>query len=376
MNDFLDYFTPRQPAMTRHLRELVALESPTTDKAAVDRLGARLAGELRELGAAVSVAAQPATGDHIVARWGDAAQPGLLILCHIDTVWDLGTLERRPCAERDGRLYGPGAYDMKAGVVIVLHALAGLRELGRWPDAPLTVLLTTDEERGSRTSRTLIEDEARRSRQVFCMEPALSNGAVKTFRKGTGLYRVSVQGRASHAGADHQAGVNAIEELALQIVRLQRMTSYERGTTLNVGVVSGGTRTNVVPERAECWVDLRVTTREEGERMHQALLALQPHLAGALVEVTGNLNRPPMERNALMLDTFDRAAAVARQMGLTLEQGESGGGSDANFTAALGVPTLDGLGALGNGAHAVDEHVVLASLPRRAALLAGLLLGM
>jgi glutamate carboxypeptidase len=179
---------------------------------------------------------RPATGDHVVARWGGATpeQPGLLILCHIDTVWDLGTLERQPCAERDGRLYGPGAYDMKAGVVIVLHALAALRELGRWPDAPLTVLLTSDEERGSRTSRALIEDEARRSRQVFCMEPALSNGAVKTFRKGTGLYHVNVQGRASHAGADHQAGVNAIEESPCRSRSAHDV--YERGTTLNVGV--------------------------------------------------------------------------------------------------------------------------------------------
>jgi glutamate carboxypeptidase len=401
--DWMPFFNTaaRGQAMSDLLRTLVEHESPTTSKASVDRLGSLLAERLHDLGAEVVFDRQESVGDHVVARWArwarwagqpsaerpaaesvaaDAAEPqraqGALILCHMDTVWDLGTLARQPCAIHEGRLYGPGVYDMKASIVIVLAALDGLRELGRWPAGPLTVLVTSDEERGSRTSRALIEAEAARSRIVLCMEPALSNGALKTFRKGTGLYHVTAFGRATHAGADHQTGVNAIEEMALQILALQHMTSYPLGTTLNVGTVSGGTRTNVVPERADCWVDLRVATRAEGERMHRALLALQPQLPGARLEVSGALNRPPMERDALMLATFARARDVAAQIGLSLAQGESGGGSDANFTAAQGVPTLDGLGAIGNGAHAVDEHVVLASLPQRAALLAALLLEM
>jgi glutamate carboxypeptidase len=409
MSELMRFFTNSEvvQSMTAELRALVALESPTTDKAAVDALGRRLAGRLGELGAELTIDRQAVTGDHLIARWSasgaagadagvdtgvdtgavagtpaDAAgsapdgQPGILILCHMDTVCDIGTLARQPCVEEDGRLYGPGVYDMKAGIVIVLHALAGLRALGRRARGPLTVLLTADEERGSRTSRALIEQEARRSRLVLCMEPALATGALKTFRKGTGLYRVSITGRAAHAGADHEAGINAIEELALQIVRLQRLTSYRSGTTVNVGTVTGGTRTNVVPEFAECWVDLRVASRADGERMHEVFTSLQPHLPGAQVSVTGGLNRPPMERDALMRATFARAQAVAAAHGLALKEGDSGGGSDANFTAARGVPTLDGLGAIGWGAHAIDEHVRLSSLPQRAALLAALLLGM
>lgn len=392
MSDLLEYFAARQAAMTDLLGELVALESPTTDKAAVDRLGRRLSEELRALGATLTVDEQETAGDHLVARWalasplpsparglpelrGDpGAGEGILLLCHMDTVWDVGTCAQRPCRIEDGRLYGPGAYDMKGGIVIALAAIGGLRALDRRPALPVTLLITSDEERGSRTSRDLIEREAARSRVVLCLEPALSTGALKTFRKGTGLYRVTALGRAAHAGADHENGVNAIEELALQIITLQRLTAYHRGTTVNVGLVSGGTRTNVVPERAECWVDLRVTTREEGERMHARLLDLRPNLPGAQVTVTGSLNRPPMERDARMLATFAHACAVAAAHGIELAQGKSGGGSDANFTAALGIPTLDGLGAVGNGAHAVDEHVILSSLPERAALLAALLL--
>jgi glutamate carboxypeptidase len=365
---------------------LVALESPTTDKDAVDRLGRRLGEELRALGATLTVDEQETAGNHLIARWAPAptlprsraargrAGEGILLLCHMDTVWDVGTCAQRPCRTEEGRLYGPGAYDMKAGIVITLAAMAGLRALDRRPPLPIALLVTSDEERGSRTSRDLIEREAARSRIVLCLEPALSTGALKTFRKGTGLYHVTVLGRAAHAGADHENGVNAIEELALQIITLQRLTAYHRGTTVNVGLVAGGTRTNVVPEHAECWVDLRVTTREEGDRMHARLLDLRPHLPGAQVTVTGGLNRPPMERDARMLATFAHACAVAAAHGIDLTQGESGGGSDANFTAALGVPSLDGLGAVGNGAHATDEHVVLSSLPERAALLAALIL--
>lgn len=373
MEKLVEYFRAQSDAMTALLQQLVMLESPTTHKAAVDRLGAFLAEQARGLGAEVSLVRQERVGDHVVAHWGQG-DGQVLFLCHMDTVWEVGTLATCPLRLAGGRLYGPGAYDMKGGIAIALSALGGLRALDRWPALPITLLITTDEERGSRTSRELIETEARRSRLVLCMEPALSNGALKTQRKGTALFRVTAWGRAAHAGADHEKGINAIEELAHQVLALQRMTDYHNGTTVSVGRIEGGTRSNVVPDKAWAWVDLRVSTRAEGERMNRAIHNLQPVLPGARLEISGGLNRLPMERNELMVQTFAWAQSVAARIGFRLREGATGGGSDANFTAALNIPTLDGLGAVGDGAHAVNEHVLLASLPERTALVAALLL--
>jgi glutamate carboxypeptidase len=291
----------------------------------------------------------------------------------MDTVWPLGTLAGQPVRIVDGRFYGPGSYDMKGGIVIALTAVRGLRALDAWPDRPITILFTSDEELGSRTSRALIEDQARRSALVLVLEPALASGALKTSRKGTGWFVVTASGVAAHAGGSHDEGVNAIEELAHQILTLQRMTDYARGTTVNVGRVLGGERTNVVPDQATVWVDLRVTGQDEGQRMLTRILGLEPHIPGALLHVRGKLSRPPMPRDAVMDKTFRRAAAIAAEMGQTLTEGGTGGASDANFSAALGVPTLDGLGPVGDGAHARHEHVRISSLPERAALLAALL---
>jgi glutamate carboxypeptidase len=369
-----DFSEARADEMVAGLRRLVELESPTRDKAAVDALGALVAEQVRALGATVTLDKQPKWGDHVVARWqGPAARPQLLILCHLDTVWPLGTLAERPVRIEDGRLYGPGGYDMKAGVVITLTALRGLRALGRWPERPVTALFTSDEELGSRSSRALIEREARRSDLVLVLEPATADGALKTSRKGTGRFVVTATGVAAHAGAAHDEGVNAIQELAHQVLALQAMTDYARGTTLNVGLVRGGERSNIVPPQARAWVDLRVTTPAEGQRMLEQLSSLKPKLPGASLQVRGGLSRPPMLRDDLMVRTFQRAASIAAEIGLTLDEGESGGASDGNFSAALGVPTLDGLGAVGDGAHALHEHVVIRSLPERAALLAALL---
>jgi glutamate carboxypeptidase len=235
------------------------------------------------------------------------------------------------------------------------------------------MLFTTDEETGSATSRALIEAEAKKAALVLCLEPALANGALKTFRKGTGDFTITAFGRAAHAGADHARGVNAIEEIARQVTALHRMTNYERGTTVNVGVVSGGTVSNVVPDRAQIEVDVRVATAAEGERMVKAILNLEPQLPGVRLEVTGGLNRPPMERTPLIIETFQKTKSIAASIGLELQEGSTGGASDANFTARLGVPTLDGLGAVGNGGHSVDEHVIASSLPERMALLAAIL---
>ena len=374
MKDLRTYFDAREQDMVAELRRLVEIESPSRDKAAVDALGAVIAESARALGATVTLNEQTERGDHVVARWGEPmSSKQALILCHMDTVWSLGTLAERPPRVEDGRFYGPGSYDMKAGIVIALAALRGLHALEQWPSRPITALFTSDEEIGSQTSRALIEDEARRSDLVLVLEPALSDGSLKTGRKGTGSFRVTTSGVAAHAGGAHDEGVNAIEELAHQILAIQRMTDYAQGSTVNVGRVQGGERVNVVPDQAQAWVDLRVTTPREGQRMLEQLSSLKPKLRGASVHVEGKLSRPPMPRDGLMVQTFQRALAIAAEIGLTLTEGATGGASDGNLSAALGVATLDGLGSVGDGAHALHEHVIIRSLPERAALLAALL---
>jgi glutamate carboxypeptidase len=365
-------FAEQTDAMVALLRRLVEIESPSTDKAAVDKLGAVLADELRRLGARVTIEAQTSTGHHVIGQWG-FGPGGILLLCHMDTVYDVGTLARQPCYEKDGKLMGPGVVDMKASLALALTALGALKARRRWPDRPITALFTSDEEIGSATSRPLIERLARESALALCLEPCLPDGSLKTWRKGVGDFEIVARGKATHAGADHENGRNAIEELAHHILALQNLTDYQRGTTLNVGVVSGGTRSNVVPDEARARVDMRVMTPDEAERVTRWLHSRKPVLDGTALEVRGGLNRPPMPRDATMIATFQRAQAVAATLGIKIGEGGTGGGSDANFVAPLGVPVLDGLGALGNGAHSEREHVVIASLPERAALLAALL---
>ena len=317
---------------------------------------------------------QIAAGNQITALWlGADPSTQFLTLCHLDTVWPVGTLAGMPLREEDGKLYGPGVYDMKAGSAILLTALRVLREAGLTPKHPVRMLFTGDEEVGSVTSRDLIESEARRSLLTVVLEPALVTGQIKTFRKGVGDFTVVAHGRAAHAGGDHQKGVNAIEELSYHIPALQKLTDYTSGTTINVGVIKGGSASNVVPERAEMEVDFRISQMAEIDRVVTTIQGLQPVLNGARLEISGGLNRPPMEHNATMIKTFEQARRLAVSIGLTLEEGSTGGGSDGNFTAGLGTPTLDGMGAVGDGAHATHEHVVIASLAERAALLATIL---
>jgi glutamate carboxypeptidase len=373
MQDLNTYFSRRTDHMLDLLRRLVELESPSNDKQAVDRVMQFVADRAWEAGAAVTRVPQDHRGDHLLARWGEG-QGGFLLLCHLDTVWPVGKLDEMPWRVEGDRVYGPGCYDDKASAVIILTALEGLRDLGLVPSRPVTALFNSDEEVGSRTSRELIEAEASRAGVVFCAEPARPSGALKVWRKGTGGYTVTTRGRAVHAGADHEIGINAVEELAHQILRLQAMTDYEVGSTVSVGVVRGGTRTNVVPDEAQAWVDLRVETVAEGARMDAAIKGLTPVLSGARVEVEGGLSRPPMEKSPLTMEPFRRAQEIGAELGLALTCEGTGGASDANFTAAMGVPTLDGLGAVGDGAHRLDEHVVISSLPERAALLAAMLL--
>lgn len=369
----LTYLRDHQDEMVALLTRLVGLESPSDDKPSLDRLSAFLTEELRARGAQVEALPQVKAGDHVRARWGEG-NGGALMLCHMDTVWALGTLAQRPVRVQDGKLYGPGAFDMKGGIVNALWAVQALRELDLFPVAPLTLLLTSDEEIGSHTSRPIIEAEARKHDAVFVLEPAEPpHGSLKTWRKGVGGYRILVRGRAAHAGADHQKGINALEELAHQILAVQSLTDYKSGTTLNVGVAGGGTRSNVVPAEAWAKVDVRVPDAEEADRIAALMQDLKPHLPGATVEVSGGFGRPPMVRSPEIAALFGKAQALSAEMGLEISETGTGGASDGNFTAALGVPTLDGMGVVGEGGHAAHEHVVIASLPERAALLAAML---
>jgi glutamate carboxypeptidase len=360
---------PRRAEMIAQLQRLVEIESPSDDRAGLDRFAAvveELFGEFGEF------EVQPnERGRNLVLRVDGPHAPHALALCHYDTVWPAGTLARIPFSvDAQGVARGPGCFDMKAGMVVLLFALRAVRDrLHR----PLRVLFTCDEEVGSPTSRALIESSAQGAAVAYVLESPLPGGMLKTARKGTGDYRVRVEGRAAHAGVEPQRGISAVHELALQTLALHALNDYAIGTTVNVGVVHGGTRPNVVAASAEAKVDVRVATLAEGARLDAAIRGLSPALPGAKLEITGGLNRPPMERSDAMAALFARAQQIGQSMAVHLEEGSTGGGSDGNFTAALGVPTLDGLGAEGEGAHAAHEHVLTDSLPRRAALVAGLL---
>ena len=369
----LELFQKELPAVQSLLQELVEIESPSTDKAAVDHLGGRIRRELQALDGALEVLPQAQVGDQVLSRWG-AGPDGILFLCHMDTVFDLGTLTARPFRAVDGRLEGPGVQDMKSGIAMLLSVLRLLKQHGQWPKRPLAALFTSDEETGSQASRALIEAEARRAGLVLCLEPALANGALKTSRKGTGDIELRVKGMASHAGVDHAGGRNAIEELAYHILEAQQLTEYSRGTTVNVGVISGGTRPNVVPDEAQAWIDFRVQAGEEYDRLDRWVKGLAPRIPGTRLSASITLNRPPMPRDDTMIRTFQRAREIGRALGLDLMEGATGGGSDANFVAPLGVPVLDGLGAVGDGAHSDHEYILAQSLAERSALLAALLL--
>jgi glutamate carboxypeptidase len=292
----------------------------------------------------------------------------------MDTVYDVGTLERMPFRVRGGRAYGPGTFDMKGGLVIALFALDALRRAGLSPRKRVVCLWTTDEEIGSESSRAIIEREAKRSDAVLVLEPATGpEGRAKTARKGVGDVEMVVTGRAAHAGLNPEAGVNAVHELALQIARVMEFGEPRRGITVNVDVVEGGTRSNVIAERARAMVDLRVSQARDAARLARKFRALRPILPGAKLEVHGGINRPPMERTPGVERLFRHAQRLAREMDISLGESFVGGGSDGNFTAALGVPTLDGLGAAGEGAHSPGENILVEKLPERVALVAGLL---
>lgn len=365
-------FDHRLPEQLALLQRLVQLESPSTEKAAVDALGEFVGQQMTEAGAAVERVPQTKTGDHWIGRWG-SGRGGFLLLTHLDTVHPLGTLERTPWREKGSKVLGPGVLDMKASLGMALTALKALHDRHGLPSSRVTLLCTSDEETGSHTSRRLIERMASEHEVVFCLEPALPNGALKTSRKGVGIYHLETHGRAAHAGSNPEDGVNAVVEMAHQILRAVVLADPALGTTINVGVIHGGTRSNVVPDVCKARLDLRVSILEEAERVRSGLESLKPVLEGATLQVRGGLNRPPMPRTPAIAETFARVQAIGRQLGLDLIEGSTGGGSDANFLAAANRPLLDGLGAVGDGAHSEREFVLRQSLPERTALLAALL---
>jgi glutamate carboxypeptidase len=371
VTDLLAFCRAREAALRQTIESLVRLESPSDDKGAVDRCGAELAARLRAAGASVTVFPQQERGDHLRAEF-DGGPARILLLGHFDTVWDVGQIGRMPIREEDGRLYGPGVFDMKASIGVAMLAVQALRQLaGAGPR--IVMLWTTDEEIGSGTSRAVIEDEARQSDAVLVLEPSLPGGAVKTRRKGCGEFRLTAHGRSAHAGIDPRAGASAIVELAHQVLAVESLRDLDRGVSLNVGRISGGTRGNVVAERAEAVIDVRVPTAADARRVEDSLRALRPRNPEVRLDLAGGIDRPPLERTDGVGRLYEEARTVARALGQELEEGSTGGGSDGNFTAALGVPTLDGLGPQGDGAHALHEHVVLGDLTWRAAFLAGLM---
>lgn len=369
----LEAFVRTQEAWLHEVIDaLVSIESPTDDKAAVDRCGAEFRRRAADSGFRVRIEPRADAGDHSVVEIGHG-RPRILLVGHVDTVWPHGQVARMPLERKGGKLCGPGTLDMKVGVSMGLVATRAVFETARPATGTVAMLVTSDEETGSDTSRALIEAEALASDAVLVLEPALAGGPLKTSRKGIGQYHLTVAGVAAHAGVDPGKGVSAIRELARQIVAIEALHDLDRGVSVNVGVVAGGTRPNVVAESAHAVVDVRAPSLADAARLDEAFRRLQPHLPGARLTVTGGFERPPMERSAGVAALYAHAQAAAALLGQTVAEGGTGGGSDGNFTAALGVPTLDGLGAVGDGAHALHEHVEIDCLVPRTTLLAALI---
>src|SRR6478672_6689807 len=371
---YLEFCQQHEGEMLPLLRTMVEIESPSDDKAAVDSMGAFLAQEFERLGGKVTFYPQHEAGNHLKAEFAGASGKPVLLLGHFDTVWPMGTLAKMPFRIEAGRAFGPGVYDMKAGIAMMIFALRALKAAGHEGLRPVTVLLDTDEEVGSATGRPIVEATARDCEAVLVLEPSQGpQGHLKTSRKGVGDITIRVRGRASHSGVDFEKGHSAIVELARQLLEIVKFTDPSRGVTVNPGVIQGGTRSNVVAAEAWAEVDLRVVHTTDAPLLEQKFAALKPFNPECSIEISGGFNRPPMERTEGTVRLFGVAREIAQSIGMEIHESSTGGGSDGNFTSALGIPTLDGLGALGEGAHASNESVVIQELPRRTALLAGLI---
>jgi len=367
----------KEPALLDLTRELVRTESPSEAKAAVDACVALAAAQAKALGGRVKLHRQQGFGDVVEARFGPRkpvtgnGAKRILLLGHLDTVWPLGTLASMPCRLSGGRLWGPGTLDMKAGVAMALTALEMLKE-AELLRREIVLLLNSDEEIGSPASRPIIKELARECEAVFVLEPARGL-AYKTARKGTGDWKIAVKGVAAHAGADFEKGASAIRELARVVETVSAWTDWKRGLTVSVGKISGGTKSNVIPAEAWAEVDVRIARATDGPRIARKFAALKAADKRCTLTVTGGINRPPMERSRGTVRLYKKAQELACELGFALDEAATGGASDGNFTAALGIPTLDGMGAVGEGAHARHESVIVEHLATRTALLAGML---
>jgi glutamate carboxypeptidase len=375
----LKYLRPRLVGMVDTLREFTVHESPSLEKKPTDRCCKLIANEWRKRGVKVEILPQKVRGDLLHISWTPAKSAStrglsqILVLGHYDTVYPSGTIAKMPFRVSAGKAYGPGTFDMKAGIVQALFAVDALLALKIYPGKRVVFLWTSDEEIGSQSSRKLLQSEARRSDAVFVLEPSLGRkGLLKTTRKGVGEAQIIVHGRASHAGLAPEQGVNAIHELAAQIARIEKWNDLRRGLSINADIIEGGSRTNVIAEYAKATLDLRAWRLADMRSLEKRLHSLEPIHRGAKLELRGGFDRPPLERK-FSAALFARAKFLASQMEITLGEAAAGGGSDGNLTAALGIPTLDGLGAVGDGAHSSHEHIVSKTMPERAALLAALL---
>jgi glutamate carboxypeptidase len=376
MDPILSYLESRRAEMVSLCRELVECESPSDDAAAVGRFAELVADKVARM-ARVRRIPGGRFGPHLQCEFdlpGGKRDGQILALGHSDTVWPVGTLKQMPFREAEGRLWGPGVLDMKAGIAFLIFAVRALRELELPVRRRVVMQLNSDEEVGSDSSRSLTEEEARRSLAVLVLEPGTGlDGKLKTARKGVGEYTIVVRGRAAHAGLDFTSGASAILELARQIQKVAGFTRVERGITVNPGVISGGSRTNVVAAEARAGFDFRVLRIKDAEALDRRFHRLRPVDRRCRIEISGGLSRPPMERSVGIAALFREARKLAAELGIELEESVSGGGSDGNFTAAVGAPTLDGLGAVGEGAHAPHESILVERMADRAALVAKLL---
>jgi glutamate carboxypeptidase len=370
----LRHLETKQEAMMDVIRQFAEIESPSDDKAACDRMGEFLAHRFAALGGKVRFHPAEKYGNNLQIDFpGRGQSKPILLLGHFDTVYPIGTLPSIPCRVADGRLYGPGVLDMKSGIAMMLFALESLQVWGGELPRPVSVFLVSDEEIGSYSSRAVTMELAKQSAGVLVLEPAAGRGAVKTARKGVGEYKLHVQGLASHAGLDPGQGHSAIVELARQIAAIWKMNDRRQGTSTNPGVIRGGTRTNVVAAEATVEIDVRIRKAQQAKSLDRKLRALKPFDKQCKLTIEGGINRMPMERTAGVAALYKKAQTIAAQVGWKLEEAAVGGGSDGNFTAGIGVPTLDGMGGAGEGAHAVHEHIMIAELPKRTLLLAGMI---
>lgn len=370
----LNYFAQQQDALINAIRTVVEEETPSRDKERLDPFARDLVARYAAAGLDAAVIPNPAAGDHVCARWSPQQAEGPmntapgLILCHYDTVWPVGSLATHPFRIEEGRAYGPGIFDMQSSLILVEFAFRAVRDLGITLPRPVTVLVTSDEEVGSLTSRKVIEAEAAPAAYALVLESPLPGGVIKTARKGVGEFALVVHGRAAHAGVEPEKGIHAIHEAAHQILAIQALSDPAQGTTVNADLIHGGSASNVIPALCTVGIDARAWTQVEADRVDAALRGLQPVLPGASLEVTGGWNRPPLE-HAMTAALYARVKEMGAELGLELGEGSTGGGSDGNFTGALGIPTLDGLGVPGAGAHADHEHIEVDQIASRAALL-------